>query len=286
MIPELEFSRPESIKETLHLLAQTDRNSRLLAGGTDIITGIQMNSKRFRNIDLLIDINQIPELKGVKETDDYILIGGNVTFTELMESQIAQKALPLLTKASSMVGNVQIRNRATITGNVINNAPCADAIPALLVYDAIIKIESISKRRKLPLQQFLTGTYKTLIQPDELVTQILIPKEATKLKGAFYKLGRRKSVAISRIALAVLLDVENNRIKEIKIANGAVSNIGERLPELEKWANGKELSDDLFKSLATKMAQKLIDENGLRWSSAYKITVLQQAFFQLFKNLT
>jgi len=285
MIPELELVQPKTITETLRILAQTLQNNRILAGGTDVITGIQMQSKRFSNIDLLIDINQIPDLKSISETEEGIIIGGNVTFTELMNNSLAQTKLPLLTKAASTVGNLQIRNRATITGNFINNAPCADSVPPLLVYDAKLKIESNNGSRIIFLQEFLTGTYKTLIQPNELVSQIIIPKSIAKLKGDFYKLGRRKSVAISRISLAVLALVENNVFKEIKIAAGAVTPIGERFKELEKWAIGKEISNNLLKTLSTKMAQRIINESGLRWSSAHKIPVVQQTFYQLLKNI-
>jgi xanthine dehydrogenase FAD-binding subunit len=286
MIPELEFSRPKTIHEALTLLATPGQNNRILAGGTDVITGIQMGSKRFSKIDLLIDINQIPELKTITENEDQIIIGGNVTFTELMENQIAREKLPLLVKAASTVGNLQIRNRATITGNFVNNAPCADSVPPLLVYDALIKIESQNSRRELPLQDFLTGTYKTLIKPDELITEIRIPKSGTELRGDFYKLGRRKSVAISRISLAVLAQIEEGNIKEIRIAGGAVTPIGERFPDLEKWTSGQKLSDDLLKSLAKKMAEKITKANGLRWSSTYKIPVLQQTLYQLLKKVT
>jgi xanthine dehydrogenase FAD-binding subunit len=285
MIPELEFSRPQNIKETLGLLAETNCNNRILAGGTDVITGMQMESKRFSGIDRLIDINQIPELKNIEQTDDHIIIGGNVTFSELMDNPLAQQKLPLLIKAASTVGNLQIRNRATITGNFVNNAPCADSVPPLLVYDAMIKIETANSSRNLPLEQFLTGTYKTQIQSDELVTQILIPQKATILKGDFYKLGRRKSVAISRISLAVLAQIENKTVHEIRIAGGAVTPIGERFTELEKWAKGKSISEDLIQSITTKIAQKIINKSGIRWSSAYKIPVLQQMLYQLLKRV-
>ncbi|KAA3616927.1 MAG: FAD-binding protein [Calditrichaeota bacterium] len=286
MIPTLELMRPNSVREALELLKSNSQNNRVLAGGTDVITGIQMGSRRFSDIEQLIDINQIPEMKKIEETDDQIIIGAGVTFSELMDDAIAQHKLPLLTKAASTVGNLQIRNRATISGNFINNAPCADSVPPLLVYDAAIKIESVNGDRIVDLEQFLTGTYKTLIQADELVTQIIIPKTATDLKGDFYKLGRRKSVAISRISLAVLIGLENSIVKEIKIAAGAVTPIGERFPELEAWAKGKNISDDLLKSLSIKMAEKIIKGNGLRWSSAYKVPVVQQAFYQLLKKVT
>ncbi len=286
MIPELQFSRPKTIREALNLLATPGQNNRILAGGTDVITGIQMGSKRFSRIDLLIDINQIPELKTITENKAHIIIGGNVTFTELIENPIARQKLPLLVKAASTVGNLQIRNRATLTGNFVNNAPCADSVPPLLVYDALIKIESQNSGRELPLQDFLTGTYKTLIKPNELVTEIRIPKADTELRGDFYKLGRRKSVAISRISLAVLAQIEEDKIKEIRIASGAVTPIGERFPDLEKWANGQKISDELLKLLAKKMAEKITKANGLRWSSTYKIPVLQQTFYQLLKKVT
>jgi len=284
MIPAIEYLRPKKIVEALSLLAENQGDTCIIAGGTDIIPGFQQGGGRLKKIKKLIDINQIAELKTVEKDGQNIIIGAGVTFSELMKSAMIQDNLPLLTKAASTVGSVQIRNRATIGGNFINNAPCADSVPPLLVYDAKIRIRSQKGERELLLQQILSKPYQTQLKPDELVTKIVLPIPSRKYKGDFYKLGRRRGVAISRITLAVLMKNENLTIQDMRIASGAVTPIGTRFPELEDYARGEHIDDELIKALAQKLGQVILEKTGLRWSSAYKLPVVQQMFYQLLSD--
>lgn len=116
-------------------------------GGTDIFPGFHIESKIFVNIDVLLDIKRISTLKKIVERKDSVEIGAAITFSEIIESEIIKKYFPLLVKAASQIGSVQIRNRATIVGNFVNNAPCADSVPPLLVYDAKIEIQSLTRKK-------------------------------------------------------------------------------------------------------------------------------------------
>lgn len=286
MIADIEYIRPKTVAEVLSLLAENQSNGRILAGGTDIIPGFQQGSSRFQKIKELIDINEITELKNIEKDEHRIKIGAAVTFSELIKNPIIGDHLPLLAKAASTIGSVQIRNRATIGGNFINNAPCADSVPPLLIYEAKIQIRSAKSQRELPLQELLSRPYRTQLLPDELVTQIVIPIPSKDYQGDFYKLGRRRGVAISRITLAVLMKRENSTIQDIRIASGAVTPIGIRFHELEDFARGKQISDELFKQLAQQLGKAILEKTGLRWSSAYKLPVVQQMFYQLLKKVT
>ncbi|MEW6653632.1 MAG: FAD binding domain-containing protein, partial [Bacteroidota bacterium] len=226
-----------------------------------------------------------PELKRIEEKDGAISIGSAATFSEICNNKIVVEKLPLLKKAASMVGSRQIRNRATIAGNFVNNAPCADTVPALLVYDASIEIISLNSVKIISLQEFLKGPYQTQLQKEELVTRIFIPPKVQCYIGEFYKLGRRRAVAISRLTLAVLIEMSKREIVDIKIASGAVTPIGTRFPKLEEFAKGKMMTDILCKELAKKMGEEVLSVTGLRWSSAYKLPVVQQMFYQLLKGL-
>jgi len=281
MIPAIEYIRPETISEALSLLAENQGDSCIIAGGTDIIPGFQQGGSRFQNIKKLLDINQIIELKSIEKYDQNIIIDAGVTFSELINSRLIRNNLPVLAKVASTIGSVQIRNRATIGGNFINNAPCADSVPPLLVYDAKIQIRSKKNQRQIPLQEFLSRPYRTQLLPEELVTQIVLPIPPNSYRGNFYKLGRRRGVAISRITLALLMKIDSLTIQDIRIASGAVTPIGLRFPELEDFARGKQINDDLFKQLAQKLGQAILEKTGLRWSTGYKLPVVQQMFYQL-----
>jgi CO/xanthine dehydrogenase FAD-binding subunit len=285
MIPELKYIRPESIKEALNLLETSKGEVRLIAGGTDIIPGFQQQSTRFSNINILIDIKSIKDLKNIESDNEYIKIGAACTFSEIQNNQQISANFPLVTKAASTVGSLQIRNLATVTGNFVNNAPCADSVPPLLVYNTKIEIQSKKETKEITLEDFLIAPYKNQLQQGEIVTQIIIPKPSPNIKGDFYKLGRRRGVAISRITLAILMEMENEVIKDIRIASGAVTPIGKRFRDLENFAINKPVSDELLKEIAINMGNQVLKDTGLRWSTAYKLPVVQQKLYHLLTEI-
>lgn len=285
MMPSLEILFPKDLNEALNTLALNQENIHIIAGGTDVIPGLNQESNRFKNTRLLIDINKIPEAKGIIIGTEKISIGAAVTFSDILQNEVVQKKLSLLWKSAGTIGSVQIRNRATLAGNFVNNAPCADSVPVLLVYDATIEIESLNSKREIPLNDFLSAPYKTKLKKDELVTRINIPIAPKNFVGDFYKLGRRRAVAISRITLALLISLNDNIIDEFRIASGAVTPIGTRFIDLEKFAKGKKLEDQFCKYLSKKLGEQIIQTAGLRWSSEYKLPVVQQMFYQLLKGI-
>jgi len=121
MIPDLNYYTPVSVSEAVELL-HNNRNAKILAGGTDVVGGIRIGSSRFKKVTGLVDINGIDEFRGITETDETVTIGANTTFTEITKNEICRKLYPALVSAASQVGSPQIRNRATIAGNFVNNA--------------------------------------------------------------------------------------------------------------------------------------------------------------------
>jgi len=281
MIPAIDYIRPRTLDEALSALSENHGNAAVLAGGTDIVPGLQQGSRRFASITKLIDIGAIPELKAMDFDGQLLRIGAGITFSELSHDPLVRENFPLLTEAAQGIGSVQIRNRATIGGNCCNNAPCADSVPPLLVYEARLRILSHKSERIVWLQDFLLKPYHTQLQPDEILVQIILPSLPKGYWGKFYKLGRRRGVAISRITLALLIKVGADVIEDIRLASGAVTPIGVRFHELEAEARGKPCSDELFRHLAARLGQAILEKTGLRWSTAYKLPVVQQMFYQL-----
>lgn len=285
MMPSFEMLFPKDLHEALNALAPNKENVHIIAGGTDVIPGLNQESNRFKNTGLLIDINKVPEVRGITVGAEKISIGAAETFSDILQNEVVQIKLPLLWKAAATIGSVQIRNRATLAGNFVNNAPCADSVPVLLVYNATVEIESLGSKREIPLNDFLSAPYKTKLNKDEMVTRINILIPSKKFTGDFYKLGRRRAVAISRITLAVLINLNENMIDEIRIASGAVTPIGTRFFDLEKFAKGKKADDQFLKTLSGKLGEEILRVAGLRWSSGYKLPVVQQMFYQLLKGI-
>lgn len=285
MIPVKEILLPKTVDEICRLLQNNNGTLKIIAGGTDIIPGFHIDSPRFVNADRLIDINRIDELKEVTVKDNSISIGTAVTFSEIISNPILSNSLPLLVKASKTIGSTQIRNRATLGGNFINNAPCADSVAPLLVYDAEIRVKSFTAEKIMKLQDFLIKPYGTRLKPDEIVTHVIIPIPSEKYLGDFYKLGRRRAVSISRISLAILFDFSDGLINEMRIASGAVTPIGTRFYDVEQYAKGKVLNDESMQEIAIRLGERILEISGVRWSSEYKIPVVQQVFYQLLKKI-
>ncbi len=285
MIPAIDVIRAETIEQAVQLLSRSRGKAVPLAGGTDIVPGFQQGARRFSGITTLVDINHIPALTTIRKDGNSLLLGAAVTFGDILRNQSKIKNYPLLLQAASGIGSVQIRNRATIGGNFINNAPCADSVPPLLVYDAAIRIRSLQGMHELPLQDFLKRSYETQIKAGELVSEIVLQPPPAGYRGEFYKLGRRRGVAVSRITLAVLLKTAAGKIQDIRLASGAVTPIGKRFFELEENFRGRRTSPAELKRMSIEVGRRILEETGMRWSTPYKLPVTQQMLYQVLAGL-
>jgi CO/xanthine dehydrogenase FAD-binding subunit len=188
---------------------------------------------------------------------------------------LIKEKLPLLYRATGLVGSWQIRNRGTVGGNIINASPCADSVPALLNYDAELVLLSQKGKRTINLNEFTLGPYKTHIKPDELLYSIRCKKQTASSGYSYVKLGRRQAVNISRMTLAATIAKDkNNIITNATIAGGSIFPAPSRMPEIETLLNCQKASYELFEDAANLAAELMIKESGVRWSTPYKKPVL------------
>lgn len=203
--------RPRSLKAALSLLT-SDPTLMPIAGCTDVYVGLHfgtMNQKRF------IDLWSLNELRGISVTRDVLRIGALTTYTEICESKLVQKRVPMLVAASREVGGAQIQNRGTLGGNVANASPAGDTLPVLAAARARIVLRSHAGTRTVPFEAFYTGYRTSVRTPDELITAIEIPR----LDGTQWwrKVGTRRAQAISKIMVAAV------RGRDVRIAFGSVA---------------------------------------------------------------
>lgn len=245
----IRYHKASSLADALALMQayRTDEhctNIRALAGGTDLIPTMKASSC---NIDGIIELTDIDELKGIKNNDGTISIGTLTPFVDIVNSPIIEHHVPLLSKACSQIGSVQIRNRGTIGGNIVNASPSGDSIPALFVLDTTIHIaamkEGIQHERKVKIDSFFTGPGKTLLEPGEILTAISFPAPGENSRSEFIKLGQRRAVTISKVSIAVLAYFDNQHISSIRIALGAVAPTVMRARKTEETLAGKSLKD-------------------------------------------
>jgi CO/xanthine dehydrogenase FAD-binding subunit len=211
------FAAPETLEQLLELLARRGPAARLLAGGTDLI--VRLRSGRALP-DMVVDIKRVRDLStGIDEVGGALRIGAGVTMRTIACDARVQRHFPALVEAALVVGSVQIRNRATLAGNICNASPAADTAPALLVYGAVVNTIGPGGARRLPLDGFFVGPGQTALQPAELVSSIDLTLPTVATAAAFGRVTRRRGVDLATINLCALV----NRRGESRFAFGAVA---------------------------------------------------------------
>ena len=267
MISVISYKRPQTLAEALSLMRSGEFAP--IAGGTDLVPQMRHSQPR-----QLMDISRIG-IDFINSEIDAVEIGAAATHTRLNSDNSIKEFLPLLSRASGLVGSWQIRNRGTVGGNIVNASPCADTVPALLIYDAKVVLVSSKKKRMISLAEFILKPYLTDIKPNELLHSIICRKSDQPAGASYLKLGRRQAVNISRMTLAVsLVKDENDIIKSAQIAVGSVFPVPSRVTELENMLVGQTITSALFNDAANLAADLMIRESGLRWSTSYKKPVL------------
>lgn len=259
-IPRLSYHSPNTIDETLELIS-TLENTKVIAGGTDVV--VQLKQAAI-NPAHLIDLNNVAELNYIKEDDEYIHIGATTTLYQAANNPITQK-LPSLIDAITRIGSPQIRNRATIIGNLCNASPAADSALPLLVHDAEVTIKSQSIEKIIPLTKLFTGPKINSLRPNELVTEIRVPRPPLGSSSSFKRIGRRKAFTLSVVSSAAYLELEGDLCKDAKVAFGSVAITPLRVPEVEALMKGKELTSELIAEvgeLSMSYVQPITDVRG------------------------
>lgn len=226
------YCRPNTLDEAVHLLASC--GGQILAGGTDFFPSLGERPVT----GTVVDISGLRELKGVIHEAEYIRIGGLTTWTEIVKTPLP-RCFDGLKAAAREIGGIQIQNRGTVAGNLCNASPAADSVPPLLALDADVDLTSHAGTRRMPLADFIIGNRKTLRQPGEILSQILVPRTIEDGVSTFLKLGARRYLVISIAMVAVVIDKDaTNRVREARVSVGSCSVVARRLTELEHTLMG------------------------------------------------
>ena len=198
------YKRPATVAEAVALLDRHGPEAHVLAGGTDLVIGLRDGS---RAPGVVIDIKRIAELRpGIVEEGGRVTIGATTTMTELASSALIRRRFPALAEAAAVVGSVQIRNRATIAGNICNASPAADAAPPLLVYDATVVAAGLSGTRRIPIDEFFVESGVTTLARGELVTAIELPVPARRSGAVHVRRTRRRGHDLASVTLCCSVD--------------------------------------------------------------------------------
>jgi carbon-monoxide dehydrogenase medium subunit len=248
------YYQVSNLSEAITLLAEEKEKLKIIAGGTDL--WLENKNKLHEDIDGFIDISRIQGLDRIYfDKKQKIHLDPLVTHAHCVRSSIIKSYAFCLYEACKSVGSPQIRNRGTVAGNVVTGSPANDTIPALMVLDAVIVVESVRGKREIPIGELYKGVRKTDIQKDEIITDIWFKKpDLQKTNSTFVKMGLRKSQAISVLNFAMFYSIKNDlTIEEMRLAFGSLTPTVIRARTAEQYAIGKKLSEiekEVFINLA------------------------------------
>jgi len=240
-LPEFKLLQPTSLDEALDLLSSTS-SAHPIAGGTNLIVDMRSGKLAPKT---LVDVSKLPELCCIREKDGHLLIGGGVRIAEFLDDPMIERDVPILCQMARTFANTLIRSRATVGGNLVNAAPCADTAPVLLVLDAQVELTSTSGARSMPLSEFLVGAFETRRRPNELLTTVRFPIPPSGSAGGFQKMGLRKISCMAKVDVAAHVERdETGRCRDVRLALGAASAAAMRVPEAEGVLTGQALTPE------------------------------------------
>jgi carbon-monoxide dehydrogenase medium subunit/xanthine dehydrogenase FAD-binding subunit len=267
---DYDFLTTKKLNKVLNYLEEFN-NIKVLAGGTDLLVDINKKSPRLPEISYLLDISNIEDLKFIRKSANYLEIGSLVTHTRLIDEPLIKDNFPLLIEAAQTIGSTRIRNRGTVGGNICNASPAADLLPPLIALRAEVELISKEGKRTLPLEEFLTGPYKTKLQANELLTKIKIPLLGEYYYTNFQKIGRRKALSIARLSLALVVEINKKAIfQDVRVVPGSATPYPQSLSKVEKAINGKSIDNIDLEKMGRIISEEMISITGVRWSTSYK----------------
>lgn len=262
------LARPGTLDETLALLKEHGAEACVLSGGTDLI--VQLRARKLTPR-IVIDLKRVKSLRrDINESVTGLQIGGLALLADIIADERILRHFPVLAEAASTVGSVQIRNRATLPGNICNASPAADTIPALLVHDAVVNLVSPDGERSVPLKEFFLGPGKTVRRSDEIVISIALPWNRTTVGAAFDRLTRRRGVDLASINVCCLVNASGRA----RFAFGAV---GPR-PIVADDASGRLADPAIDEQQMDRLLLRIIEQtrpiSDVRASQAYRSAML------------
>jgi xanthine dehydrogenase FAD-binding subunit len=242
-----EYLVPRSLDETFDAIEKNRGRYRLVAGATDILPWAREGRAGDVDIPVLIDLTKIPELRARSVDDKRVRLGAATPIQRFLDDPALSRAMPCMPRCAVWFADDQIRESATIGGNLVNASPAADTTPALMAHEALVELAARRNgaivRRTVPLTEFVVGPGRTKLAPDE----ILVAVECDALPahgGSFEKVGHRRSLVISLVCLATLvkLDAEGRRIENVRLAIAGVGPLPRRLTDVEDFLRANPIS--------------------------------------------
>lgn len=259
----------DNLAHALALLAEHGTGAKVLAGGTDLIVELK---QRIHHPDVVIDISRLTELKDIAVRDDGLHIGALATHADIMTAPAVRSLVPAIAEAAHSIGAVQTRNLGTLGGNLMSCVPSMDGGPTLLALEASVAVAGPSGRRRMALADLFVGPRKTSLAPDELLVDVIIPRDNLGKPAAFEKFGLRRGQALALVNAAASFWIEpgQSTFTSPRIALGAVAPTVKRAPNAEVYLVGRTVSADAMAEAGRIAAREAAPISDLRASADYR----------------
>ncbi len=268
-LPKFQYVAAKNVDEALSVLSEYRGKARLLAGGTDLIP--QMRRREMVTPALVVDLKEIPGLSEISYHEGTGLrVGCLATIAAIAESPLVDTFFPILKQAALSMASPQVRNRGTFAGNICTAVPSADSVPALLTLGASVKLRGPAGERILPMDKFFTGPRKTVMEPDEMLLEILVPKALPASRGVYLKLSPRHAMDLAVVGVAVTGRWEEGFCTDVAIALGAVAPTPVRAPMAEAMLKGQKITPALIEEAARNAITQCSPIDDHRASQEYR----------------
>ncbi len=268
LLPRFEYDEPKSLEEACEIMASHGAKAKLLAGGTDLLVNMK---KKILSPAHVVSLSRVEPLKTIEGSNGSIRIGALTTAASVAEAQGVKKGLSALARGASWLGSPLIRNLATIGGNLASARPAADFPPPLIAYGAQVLLKKKGGERTVPLDAFFKGPGMTVVQPDEILAEIVVPKPPPGSGAGYMKLGVRKTLEISIVNVATFLSLDSGGvIRNARVVMGAVAPTPIRAPSAETLLNGQRPSQEVFAKAGDAAAGDCRPIDDFRGSSEYR----------------
>lgn len=257
---------PHRLEELWPVLEEAD--TRIYAGGTDFLVKLRAGLERPRQ---LICLERIPELQGIEDRGDRVLIRAGTTLSRIAADPLVRTLFPVLSRAVQVLGSPPIRNMGTVGGNICSASPAGDTLPPLYALRAEVDLRSRSQERRLPIGEFIYGPGQTALGPGEILTGVRIPKNPSFNRQHYEKVGQRQALAIAIVSLAALIDLSpGGIIQDIRLAWGSVGPTIVTAPAVEAGLRGRSLTLGTMEEAAREVRRTVAPIDDLRAGADYR----------------
>jgi xanthine dehydrogenase FAD-binding subunit len=266
------YKKAGSVKEAIRLL-QDNPEARLIAGGTDVLIKLHKGKAGFHH---LVDIHDIADLDFITLTEEGdLVIGPGASFSSVGDSPLVRKHVPVLSEAVLTIGGPQVRNMATIGGNLCNGVPSADSAPPLMALDAVLTIQGGDGPRQIPLEDFFLGPGRVALEHHEILTAITVTRDNyAGYHGHFYKYAMRDAMDIATIGCAAMCRVEDGILRDLRLAYATAAPVPIRCKETENRVRDCQISQKLLDEIAEAVMDDVKPRTSWRASKEFRLQII------------